>query len=290
MKISNKMTKAALAALLAGAPFVQSIQAFAKEKESEPEVEEFGFPEEYNEDCWGSSYTYDEEDYSFLNDYETLTDKEKQQVSETLGKIYDLYDQMVECVDDKGNVVDQKKLDELEKEEKELWDSIADIQKKMDKEDVEKSQAYLKEFVEKTPYLDENQKKEYIDIIGQIFDLGKEIDSLVDDDYNVTDQDKFDSIVEKLNTLLESLGVMDEKITNGEIEDSKDLTEDEKKTLIDAYAKLDELYEKEDACFDKQGNLIDEKKYDELCEEEEKILDSIWDLEMKLYGVEQTEL
>ena len=67
-------------------------------------------------------------------------------------------------------------------------------------------------------------------------------------------------------------------------------TEDEKKTLIDAYAKLDELYEKEDACFDKQGNLIDEKKYDELCDEEEKILDSIWDLEMKLYGVEQTEL
>ena len=99
--ISNKMMKAAMAALLAGVPFIQSVPVLAKEKDPEPEAEDYDFYEEFNEDDWGTEFTYEDE-YDWLNGYETLTDKEKEKVKEVLDLIYDLYDEMAECYDDEG--------------------------------------------------------------------------------------------------------------------------------------------------------------------------------------------
>ena len=289
--ISNKMMKAAMAALLAGVPFIQSVPVLAKEKDPEPEAEDYDFYEEFNEDDWGTEFTYEDE-YDWLNGYETLTDKEKEKVKEVLDLIYDLYDEMAECYDDEGYVIDEKKLEELEKKEAELWDSIADIEKKMDEEDTEKGKAFLAQFVEQNEYLTEEEKEKYLDILDQIFDLSAEIEGLFDEDYNVIDEEKLDALVEKLNTLLGALGDIDVKITNGAIQESEDLTDEEKTALMEGYAKLDELYEKENACFDKEGNLIKgkEQEYEELCEQEEKIMDSLWDLEMKLYPADVFEV
>lgn len=289
--ITNKIMKAAMAALLAGVPFIQSVPVLAKEKDPEPEVEDYDYFEEYWEDDWGTEFAYEDE-YDWLDEYETLTDQEKEKVKEVLDQIYDVYDEMLACYDDEGYVLDEVKLGELEKKEEELWDSIADIQKKMNEEDIEKGKAFLAQFITENEYLTEEEKEEYLAVLDKIFDLGKEFEGLFDENFNVTDEKKLDALVDELNALLDELSNLDGKITVGEMNDSEELTEQEKATLMEGYAKLDELYEKEDACFDKEGNLIKgkEQEYERLCEEEEKIMDSIWDLEMKMYSTDLFEV
>ncbi len=274
---TKKLVKAALAALLVTAPFAGAASnVFAEE-----DFEIVTYFDETTEEP--------QEEYDWLNEYESLTDEEKKTLREAWDEIEKIYNEYESCYDEKGNVKDQKKLDELDKKEKEIWDSIADIDAKMTKEDIKKGKESAYDYVNNSKYLDKDEKKQYIEALDKYFDLYEKSMKYVDVQGNVTDEKKFNEIMDEIDKIHEITDKLDIKITEGEIDDSKDLTDDEKKTLKDAYAKLRDLYAKENEYYDEDGNVTDQKALDKIMEEEGKIITSIEDIEAKMYGWDVSE-
>ena len=274
---TKKLVKAALAALLVTAPFANGASAVFAQEDFEVVTYFDEKPEE------------SQEEYDWLDEYESLSEEEKKTLRDAWDQIDKLYVEYEDCYDEKGNVKDQKKLDELEKKEKEIWESVADIDAKMTEEDIKKGKESAYDYVNNSKYLDKDEKKQYIEAVDKYYDLYEKSMKYLDVQGNVTDEKKFNEIMDEIDKIHEITDKLDIKITEGEIDDSKDLTDDEKKTLKDAYAKLRELYAKENEYFDEDGNITDQKALDKITEEEGKIIKSIEDIEIKFNGWDVSE-
>ncbi len=277
-KVTGKLLGAAMAAMMVTAPFANAAPILAEEIEVDfDDFDDFYFDEEFPDD------------YDWLDDYTTLSADEKKTVREVWDKIDKLYIEMDECYDEDGKVIDQKKLDKLEKKEGELWASLAEIDRKMVKEDIQNAKEEARNYVEEIEYLTKKEKEQYIEAIDNAYDAYEKSLDYIDDEGNITNQKKYDAAMEEMEEAFAITDELDIKILEAEIDDSENLTDKEKKKLKEAYAKLRDLYAEEDECFDEDGNVIDQDELDELYEKEGKILESIEEIEMKFYGWDESD-